>query len=141
MAHLCIHKETKEICFFSRRRDEPQTPRGRAACPPVHVHQLAECAWPWTRCPVTASLCNHSERKEIVIFKTQGSAPNSRRPCSLSKRSRWLNFHGTSLQPHQNEEKSVFLKTKGSAPKSRRPCSLSKRSTWLNVLGTGPAVW
>jgi hypothetical protein len=32
-APLCNHTETKEILFFSKPRDQPQTPRGSAVCP------------------------------------------------------------------------------------------------------------
>jgi hypothetical protein len=29
---FCNHTQTQEKLFFSRQRDQPQTPEGRAAC-------------------------------------------------------------------------------------------------------------
>jgi hypothetical protein len=48
------------------------SPKLQQAVQPVHLHQLAEFAWRWTRGLVTASLRNHIETKEILLFKTKG---------------------------------------------------------------------
>jgi hypothetical protein len=78
------------------RDSEGMSRKLQEAVQAVHAHQLAKRAW-WRTCRlVTASLRNRNryERTEI-LFKTKGSAPNSRRPCSMFTFMNWLNVVGT----------------------------------------------
>ena len=92
MAHLCNHTKTMEILFFSRQRDQPQTPAGPAACPRTSTGSMCVAVDPSFR--DGATLQPHRNEGNFVFLKMKGSAPNSSRPWGLSTFMSWLNVLG-----------------------------------------------